>query len=304
MKITNIHGLPDPIVQAVTPRQSPQQRRGGADISVTELIGPPLVRKLKDTYWDLLEDDASNRLWMLFGIMVHDILHRHSGGKHAEQELIIERHGWRIRGQFDLVDEVAPTVVESPDGVLVLTDYKVTSVWSVIFPDQEPDREAQLNLYAYQLRKLRGISPGRLENVFFFRDWRASEHQRDPDVYPERPTLRRVRPLWTDAKVEAFIDGRLTEHANPNPVCTPKDRCHKGDKFAVMQQGKKRAVRVFETAEEADRFIEEFAAQHKGAYYREDREGVSSRCLRFCPVWSVCPVGQLIRRGATAMEEP
>ncbi len=304
MRITNRHGLPEPLVRAVTPTKTPQERRGGADISVTELIGPPLIRKLRDQNWDLLEDDASNRLWMLFGIMCHDILHRHADGKVAEKELVITRHGWRIRGQFDLLDESPPMVMAAPDGAMVLTDYKVTSVWSMVFKDQEEDREAQLNIYRLMLIEKLGMRVDRLENQFFFRDWRANEQLRDPKEYPERSAMRVQRAIWPNEKIEQYITGRLREHSRPDPVCSPKDRCHRGDQWAVMKTGGKRAVRVWDSEEEAQKFVEEFSVQHAGQYSIEKREGVSARCLRFCPVWQICPVGQVARRGMASLEEP
>lgn len=291
-------------MRAVTPTKTPQERRGGADISCSELIGPPLVNLLRNKYWDFIEDDASNRLWMLLGTTIHNILHSHSEHRISERELVIERHGWTIRGQFDLLDETAPFLSKSEDRGVILSDYKTTSSWSYVFKDGDEDKTAQLNIYKLMIEERLGIKVDSVQNVMLFRDWKASELLRDPQEYPERACMVVKRDFWPNAKTEAYIEGRLRAHSNPDPVCTPKERWYRGEKFAVMKEGAKRAVRVWDTEEEAAQFVEEFKVQHDGKYTVVKRDGVAGRCLRYCPCWELCPVGQVVRRGATALEEP
>jgi len=64
MKLTNKFNLPDPIVNAV---QNQGYTPGSSDITVTQLIQPPLIRQLNKKHWDDIEEDASDRVWALFG---------------------------------------------------------------------------------------------------------------------------------------------------------------------------------------------------------------------------------------------
>ena len=103
MKITNKAGLPEAIVQAV--RADPYDK-GAARFSVTELIGPPIIRLLHQQHDDEVEEDAADRIWSLFGSAVHGILERaasseiggkiYEGKNHAEAILKAKADGQDI----------------------------------------------------------------------------------------------------------------------------------------------------------------------------------------------------------------
>ena len=116
MQITNNAGLPQALVDAVT--NDPYQQSG--HISVTGLIQPPRIRQL--TMRHDITVDASDRIWMLLGSNVHEIIER-TNNKDALQEerlsMVVE--GWRLTGATDLYDNG------------IITDFKTTSVWSVLF---------------------------------------------------------------------------------------------------------------------------------------------------------------------------
>ena len=65
--------------------------------------------------------------------------------------------------------------------------------------------------------------------------------------------------------------------------CTPEERWERPTHFAVMKQGQKRVVRVFDTREEAEGNIT------KAGLYVEERAGSSVRCEYYCRVASFCP---------------
>jgi hypothetical protein len=65
--------------------------------------------------------------------------------------------------------------------------------------------------------------------------------------------------------------------------CTPEERWEGPTRFAVMKQGQKRAVRVFDTREEAEGNVT------KEGLYVEERTGSSIRCESYCRVSSFCP---------------
>ena len=104
MKITNKAGLPEAIVQAV--RADPYDK-GEARFSVTELIGPPIIRLLRQRHEDEVEEDAADRIWSLLGTAVHGVLERAASSEDGniefiEKRLFIERLGVKIGGQIDL----------------------------------------------------------------------------------------------------------------------------------------------------------------------------------------------------------
>ena len=80
--------------------------------------------------------------WSLMGQITHGILERSDREAWTEERLYIERHGWRISGQFDRV------LLEQG----LLQDYKLTSTYSVK-DGVKPEYEAQANLYALMLRE-------------------------------------------------------------------------------------------------------------------------------------------------------
>jgi hypothetical protein len=64
MKITNNHFLPGPLVHAVS---HDRYDGGDGDISVTTLIAPPQIRKLKERHGDDIEVDAESLIWSMMG---------------------------------------------------------------------------------------------------------------------------------------------------------------------------------------------------------------------------------------------
>lgn len=120
MQITNLTGLPEPLVNAVSQTREP--RRG--QISVTELIKPPQMRALTLRHWAELSEDASERIWATMGQLMHKLLEEHgreSSTHLIEHTLSSEVAGLTVTGTFDLY---------RLDGVL--TDYKFVSVWTTI----------------------------------------------------------------------------------------------------------------------------------------------------------------------------
>ena len=102
MEITNNHNLPLAIYQAVSGMsRKPEPHK----YHVTELIQPPLIRKLKMQYWDELEEDASERLWALLGSAVHRVLEKSGDIMDAlkEEGLSFEYSGCTVKGTPDIL---------------------------------------------------------------------------------------------------------------------------------------------------------------------------------------------------------
>ena len=74
MKITNKHRLPAALVAAVSSVWHWTKNRFG----VTTLLEPPQILQLRQRHDDALEEDASDRIWLLIGTAVHEVLEKAS----------------------------------------------------------------------------------------------------------------------------------------------------------------------------------------------------------------------------------
>jgi hypothetical protein len=92
--------LPEAVYNAV---RADDYTRGECDLSVTQLISPPRIVELRRRHEQELEEDASDRIWLLIGKVAHGILERAapSGAAFTEERLFIDIDGWRISGAFD-----------------------------------------------------------------------------------------------------------------------------------------------------------------------------------------------------------
>lgn len=68
--------------------------------------------------------------------------------------------------------------------------------------------------------------------------------------------------------------------------CSPEQRWHKPDKWAVMKDGRKRAVRVFEDEGQA---VEKLRELGEKGHHIEYRRGEDTKCEAYCPVAEFCP---------------
>lgn len=272
MNLTNVHGLPDALVNAV--RNDPYQ--GGGDISVTKLIDSPQRRVLRKQHGAMVVEDVSERIWSLMGQAVHTVLERAGTNALVEQRLYAEVDGWQLSGQFDRL--------HLEDGVL--QDWKVCSVYKA---KGDEGWERQLNVLRW-LAKQNGYPVERLEVIAIFRDWKKSEAQRQSD-YPRQSVGVIPIPVWTDEQVAAYVRERIALHkaadSGEQIECTPEERWYSGTTFALIKTGGKRAKKVSPTREE----IGEVPPDH----YVEERPGVNRRCESYCEVAPFCKQYQAIK---------
>lgn len=270
MQITNLTRLPEPLVSAVSRKREP--RRG--QISVTELINPPQMRALTLKHWAELTEDASDRIWATMGQLMHKLLEEH--GRESEDHLIehnlsSEVEGVTVTGTFDLYRR---------DGVL--TDYKFVSVWTTI-DGVKREWEQQLNLYAELLRR-DGYPVNRLEIVAIYRDW--SKMRALDSSYPKSQVSVFEVPLWPRQEATNFLEERVRLHKQAEEgesiECSAEERWERRTKYAMMKRGRKSAIKLFDTHEEA------VAAIHQSDHYVEIRPGASTRCESYCAVSAFC----------------
>lgn len=280
--ITNKFNLPIPIYNAVNREYEPKENR----FSVTDLIGPPLIRQLKLKHWKELTEDASERLWALLGQAVDYIISKHADGAVVQDKFEISVDGTIVVGKMDIWYPEAGKI----------EDWKVTSVWSFLLGDK-PEWEKQLNCYGWGKRKQ--FIEQRLDNKInkltinaILRDWQKSKILQDKD-YPRIPFISKEIPLWTFEKQEQYIKDQLEYHQMSEPEeCSAEDKWEKPTTYAVMKKGKKRALRVLESRELAETWkVDKQGLEPKGSDNLSivKRPGECIRCENYCPVRFVCP---------------
>ena len=282
MKLTNRFELPDVVVDALTQNS---YDKGESTRSVTQLIDSPRIGILQQEHDDEIEQDVVDFLWARFGTAMHQMFeHATTGDQYlTEQRFFVDHMDWGISG--------APDVLETtPDG-LVISDYKVTPKWPVIFG--KPEWHNQLNAYGWLLRHAKNAQVSRLEIVAIIRDWQRREAENDSN-YPQAPIQIINIPVWPDEQQDAYMDGRIKLHQaaafahltkQDLPPCSDEERWRKPTKWAVKKGKNKRAVRVFSSQDEADEFLEKKEAGH----HIEERRGECTRCEQnWCRVNEWC----------------
>jgi len=266
--ITNVHGLPQSIVAAVT--NDPYT--GGGDISATKLIDAPQVVNLWRQHHDKIKVDASERVWSLLGQAVHTILERagmRQEGMIAEQRLFAEVMGWQVSGQFDVMN------LESKK----ISDYKVTTVYKANGNDKWTQQLNVLRWLAHQ----NGNPVEELEIIAIFRDWRKAEAERNP-AYPRAAIQAITVPVWSLEDTQEYIEERVALHqtarAGKRVDCTDEERWYSGTTYAVIKPGVSRALKVYDEHPDASVVPEGYVVQ--------ERPGEYKRCQHYCDVAPFC----------------
>ena len=269
---TNVHGIDPVIARAVME----DDYEAVGDISVTRLVRPPQITYLESVHEKEIVQDVVDGLYSLEGRALHHIIAQGKGDLPVVQEhrMTVEYNGWEISGKFDVLYTDTHT----------LKDYKVSSVWGHILGSKE-DYAEQLNFYAY-LAQRNKLQVDRLKVVMWFRDWMASQVERDKQ-YPPLKVIEHEIPMWSlDAQALAFQD-KVKLHqlamSGTYPPCTAVERWARPDSWAVMKPGAKKAYRVFE-----EPALAEALANGMPGYEVVHRPGENVRCARYCPVMQFC----------------
>lgn len=273
MIMTNIHNLPSGIFNAVIKNiQAPQEDV----LRVTELINPPICKKLSLENWNTIEADASEFLWSLLGTAVHGVLAKQEDNVLIEKRVTIPVGDVTLSGQVDRY--VKPE--------FAIEDYKCTSVWSYLF-GIKPEWVAQLNLYRYLLESI-NYRVKKLTINAILRDWMMSKAvQAD---YPKIPFVSINIPLWSMDKTLDYISNRIVIHQDEPLPCSPDERWQRPSTFAVMKEGRKSAVRVKDSREEAQTYLDtEVKAVDQKKCQVVERVGEALKCKSYCLVRDICP---------------
>ena len=201
--------------------------------------------------------------------------------------------GKTISGAIDLV---------YPDRVI--TDYKMMSVYEGIHGLKQ-EKIQQLNIY--NLLACEGVTsdghpsdldpPRQLQICSLYRDWsktKANLARLKGDSYPQRQVAVFKLNKWELNETKEFIAGRIRKHMAAEqelPQCSANDRWARPPKFAVRKRGRKSALRVLDSYNDALEWMEK---NEKGESV-EERPGQSIRCELYCNVSGFCSQWDEIR---------
>lgn len=280
MKITNKHNVP---VEVINFLNRNEYNAGDSNITVSRLIGSPRRSILRKQHWGDIEVDIASQIPSLLGTALHKIFEEGSEKEDthiSEERVFVKVKGWIVSGQID---------TQIVNDKITIRDYKSTSAWAVMH--EKVEWEQQTNLYAYLVEKSKGKEVEGVEIVALVRDWNRREAERNPD-YPQCMIVTLKPPLWSMEERERYLLERLDLHATAetNQItgddigkCSPEEQWRKETKYAVMKNGGARALKVFDSEEEA----KSFAAEKKDVSV-VTRPAEATRCMSFCEVAPFC----------------
>lgn len=272
MKLTNKKKLPNAFVNLA---KDSEHERKDKHYSVTEILKPTRMIMLERRHEVTM--DVSDMLWMVWGSAVHHVLENADEYNMTEKRFTEEvMDGYYLTGQIDLYnkDEFA------------IEDYKTASVWKVIHQDFD-DWHKQGMMYAWLLMR-NNVHVEKVRFHALLKDWSPTKARYTSD-YPDSAIYTYEFDVTTLElrDIIKWVYGRFTELiANEKatdeelPLCTLEERWGTKDKYAVMKNGRKRAVKLYDRKEEAEK--------DKRGDYIEVRKGEDKRCMSYCDVCEFC----------------
>jgi hypothetical protein len=279
---TNSKHLPEILCAAI---RNDKYSGTGADYSTTGLLRAPRIVQLTKQHKDQLTEDYADRIWALFGTVTHGIIERAATDELVEKRLYMQIAGKTVSGQIDLYQGHT------------LWDFKTCSIYSGKYGAK--DEWIQQGNINYLLCLENGIEVNKIQFVALYRDFSIMAQARGKQDYPESQVEIFEIPIWHREKTKAFVEERISLHEAAKtelPLCTEEERWAKPEKWAHVKRGQKRAVKLYDSAEQA-----EAAAKNAGAGNSvEHRPGQNTRCEFFCPVSAHCSQFREIVQGLAA----
>ena len=286
MQITNTLNLPAAFVHAV----STERHNAPHCYSATTLNKGAKESVLTDRHYDEITVDASEQIWAVWGTAVHALLESEKDDNfHEERFKVAVGNSW-VTGQVDSYDMERG----------IINDWKTASVWKVQFADFA-DWRAQGLTYAWLLTKS-GLEVKKCRFVALLKDHSKTKAKHDAS-YPQSPVFVYEFDVTAEdlAAAEARIISKVTEIENAYKLgdddiepCTLEERWADGEKYAVMKNGRKTAVKLFDNQQDA----EAYAGELGNSRYVEHRPAVSRKCEDYCSCCDFCNFYKSLHGGA------
>ena len=266
MKVTNVLGLPQAFVDAV----SVERHNEKGCFSATTILHGACETILQERHYDEIEVDASDSIWAVFGSAVHSIFEKQNTGTIKEAFYSVPVSHSKVTGRVDSYDPQTK----------ILHDFKSCSSWKIIYQDFD-DWYKQGMIYAWLMKK-NGVEVKRCEFIALMKDHSKSKAKTDSN-YPQLPTYIYKFDVTEKAlaEIEKFIFDKVAELEKAEMVadeeltpCSKEERWATEDKWAIMKAGRKTALKVCSSEEEAKSLMETM-----GGTDIEFRQGESKKCV-------------------------
>ena len=276
MKVTNKMNLPAAFVNAV----STTRHNAASCFSATTLNKGAKEIILSDRHFEEIEVDAADQVWAVWGTAVHALLESQPDNNFHEEYFKVPVSESYVTGQVDSYDMENATIY----------DWKTASVWKVQYADFD-DWRRQGMTYAWLLKQ-NGLDVRRCRFIALLKDHSKTKAKNDSsypqspvfiyefDVTPEDMAETRDRILNKVLEIESAYE--LDDDAIE--PCSAEERWADGEKWAVMKNGRKTAIKLFDNEADADAM----AGEMGNAYYVEHRPAISRKCGEYCLCKDFC----------------
>lgn len=285
MNWTNKYNLPDPLWNAL--RKSDYKKT--SKYSVTQLLKSPRQVILEERYTDKIEADVSDALWRFIGSAIHDFLRKGE----TENDLVETRLKYKdVSGQLDFYE----------GSYYCIDDFKITSMWTVVYKSQYEEWQKQLSIYA-ALLIYNGFEVKQIRNIVIMRDW--NKHNNNglelPITIVDHELLDEIDGLpileWVDKQVNYFEECKyLTD--NELPFCSSEYRWASEDIWKVYwnesKAEKPRSEKNFtgdnseNQAKEYAEYLTERDKSKKKTYRAELIKGEQFKKCEYCSASQFC----------------
>ncbi len=285
MNVTNKLNLPEAFVKAV----SVTRHNAPGCYSATTLNKGTKEIILTDRHFDEIEVDAADSVWAVWGTAVHAIMEKQPDNNFHEEKFKVPVSNGYVTGQVDSYD--------MENGII--NDWKTASVWKVQFKDFTDWRQQGLT-YAWLLTKS-GLEVKKCRFIALLKDHSKSKAKFDAN-YPQSPVYNyefAVTPADLEAtgarilKKVQEIEAAQNMSDDEIEACTAEERWADAEKWALMKNGRKTAVKLYDNQQEA----EAAAGEQGNSYYVEHRPAISRKCGDYCNVCKWCNFFKAMNKG-------
>ena len=250
------------------------------EYSATTLLKGACEQVLTSRHFDEIEVDASDSIWAVFGSAVHSIFENQKDETFKEERFEVPVSNSKVTGRvdsYDLKNEI-------------LVDWKTASIWKVTYQDFD-DWKKQGLIYSW-LMKQNGLTVKKCRFIALLKDHSKSKARIDAS-YPQSPVYIYEFDITEKdlAEIETFIKEKVKQFEVAETLvdekltpCTKEERWESPAKYAVMKTGRKTAIKLFDTKEEAEKNMVSI-----GGTYVEERKAESKKCHDYCVCSQFCP---------------
>lgn len=276
MIVRNKMNLPMALVNAV----SVDRHNKKGEYSATTLLKGACEQVLTSRHFDEIEVDASDSIWTVFGSAVHSIFEKQADETFKEERFEVPVSNSKVTGRvdsYDLKNEI-------------LVDWKTASIWKITYQDFD-DWKKQGLIYSW-LMKQNGLNVKKCRFIALLKDHSKSKARIDAS-YPQSPVyIYEFDVTEKDlAEIETFIKEKVKQFEEAEKLsdseikpCSAEERWESPAKYAVMKTGRKTAIKLFDTKEEAEKNMVSI-----GGTYIEERKAESKKCHDYCVCSQFCP---------------